>query len=76
MRASASARRLVLISPSAVTHGVDMTQRRVPLLTARRGGRLVAQAPARAALAVPGRYMLFALDTEGVPSVARWVRVG
>ena len=74
VRATRTARRVVLIAPSAVTHGVDMSQRRVPLLTAKRGGRLTARAPGRR-VAPPGRYMLFVLDAKGVPSGARWVSV-
>ena len=38
-------------------------------------GGLTAVAPANANLAPPGDYMLFVLNADGVPSVARWVRL-
>jgi hypothetical protein len=68
----------VLMAPSATTHGADMTQRQVPLaVIARTGGGAVTLAgPASAYVAPPGYYMLFLLDSQGVPSVARWIRVG
>ena len=69
-------RRAVLIAPSAVTHANDMNQRMVPLRVRRAGKGLNAMAPASANIALPGWYMLFVLDRHGVPSVARWVRLG
>jgi hypothetical protein len=40
-----------------------------------RDGRLRVSAPTHAAQAVPGVYMLFVLDKNGVPSVGRQVRI-
>jgi len=37
---------------------------------------LTIQAPANSNLAPPGYYMLFIVDTNGVPSVAAMVRLG
>ena len=34
------------------------------------------QAPTRAALAPPGYYLLFVLDSAGVPSVGKILRIG
>jgi len=70
--------RAVLVAPSAVTHANDMNQRHVSLaMTPRRDGTGVdVVAPPNANVAPPGYYMLFLLDAGGVPSVARWVRVG
>ncbi len=70
-------REVALVAPGATTHAADMNQRRVPLkLTDRVPGKGVnVRAPAGADLALPGYYMLFALDRDGVPSVARWVRL-
>lgn len=75
--AGAPATRAVLVAPGAVTHAVDMHQRVVPLAgTARPDGGLDLQAPASGELAPPGFYMLFVLTADGVPSVARWVKLG
>ena len=65
----------VLIAPSAVTHANDMSQRVVPLAKiADHPGRVTFRSPPSPAVAPPGWYMLFVLD-EGVPSVAKWVRL-
>jgi hypothetical protein len=68
--------RAVLMSPGATTHGNDMNQRHVELAVTPTDGGLSATAPANANLAPPGDYMLFVLQADGVPSVARWVRLG
>jgi len=69
--------RAVLIAPGAVTHANDMNQRYVPLVeTGRTTGTLSLSAPANPNLAPPGWYMLFLVDAQGVPSEAKWVRVG
>jgi hypothetical protein len=67
----------VLVAPAEVTHGVDMNQRVVPLQVASTvaAGGLNVLAPAHAAIAPPGYYMLFVVDAAGTPSVARWVRL-
>ena len=65
------------MAPGAVTHANDMSQRHVELdVIARAPGQGVdLRAPAGANSAPPGYYMLFVLD-NGIPSVARWVRLG
>jgi hypothetical protein len=67
----------VLMAPSATTHGADMTQRYVRLRVAGRdGGQGVTLAgPANPNVVPPGYYMLFLVNAEDVPSVARWVRL-
>lgn len=67
----------VLVAPAAVTHGVDMNQRLVPLQIASTIGArgLNAVMAPNANVAPPGWYMLFVIDAAGTPSVARWVRV-
>lgn len=67
--------RAVLVSPGATTHGNDMNQRHVELAISPTAGGVIATAPTTS-VAPPGWYMLFVLDANGVPSVARWVRVG
>jgi hypothetical protein len=52
-----------------------MEQRFVELAYSAEGSQLSVQAPTRAADAPPGFYMLFVLDTAGVPSIAKMVRI-
>ena len=67
----------VLVAPGASTHGVDMHQRLVPLtVTGSSANTLQLLAPPNPNVAPPGRYMLFVLDSAGVPSIARWVALG
>jgi hypothetical protein len=68
--------KVALVRVGAVTHSVNMEQRYVPLSFTAGTGTLNATAPANANLAPPGVYMLFVIDANGVPSVARMVRVG
>lgn len=60
-----------LIRMSAVTHGVNNDQRRIPLTpTAVNGTTYTLQLPSDKGVVLPGDYMLFALDANGTPSVA------
>jgi hypothetical protein len=65
-----------LIRLGSVTHAFDMDQRFINLSFTRSGTTLNVQAPANAAAAPPGNYMLFVNSTGGVPSVASIVRIG
>ena len=65
----------VLVAPSATTHGNDMHQRTIKLKVTPLTNGLSAQIPSSSALVPPGNYMLFVLDTVGIPSVARFVRI-
>ena len=67
--------KLAMMRLGAVTHSVNMEQRYVPLEFAASGGSLVAETPANPNIAPPGVYMLFAIDSNGVPSVAKMVRI-
>jgi len=67
--------KLRLYRPSAVTHQVDTDMRSVPL-TFSSSGTTHSVAGVSATEAPPGYYMIFAVNPMGVPSVARWVRVG
>jgi hypothetical protein len=72
-----TAKKVVLVAPSAVTHGNDMQQRLVRLqVRARKSGSLDVFAPASRAVAPPGYYMLFVISNRGTPSIASWVRLG
>jgi YVTN family beta-propeller protein len=69
------AARVVMVKTGSVTHSWNMEQRFVELTFAATGNRLAVQAPTRAADAPPGFYMLFVLDANGTPSVAKMVRI-
>lgn len=75
---SADVGAVVLMAPGATTHGADMHQRRIPLsITKRLSGQGVnALTPGGPATAPPGWYMLFVVDSNGVPSTASWIRLG
>jgi hypothetical protein len=72
---AASVTRVALVRPGTATHGTNFDQRYVQLVISRAESSLVAIAPGYPNLAPPGWYMLFILNGEGVPSVARWVRL-
>jgi galactose oxidase len=60
-----------LIRMSAVTHGVNNDQRRIPLTpTTVNGTTYTLQLPSDKGVVLPGNYMLFVLDANGTPSVA------
>ena len=71
----------VLIRPGSVTHHFDMDQRYVPLtidvpssvLTG--SFNLLVQAPTSANIAPPGYYMLFVLNDNGVPAIAKFLQL-
>ena len=72
----ASIEKMALVRLGAVTHSVNMEQRYIPLsITGRGAGTLTATGPANGNIAPPGPYMLFAIDANGVPSIARQVTV-
>ena len=62
---------------SSVTHAFNQNQRMNYLTVSSGGGSTVLlTAPSSANLAPPGHYMLFLIDANGVPSLARIVRIG
>jgi hypothetical protein len=67
---------VVLMRAGAVTHAFDTDQRLVGLSFSAGPGVLHATAPANGNLAPPGYYLLFILNAEGVPSVAKFVHLG
>ena len=67
---------VALVRLGAVTHSFNATQLRVALSFSVAGtGSLSAVAPANGGVAPPGHYMLFVLDAQGVPSIARIVHL-
>ena len=67
--------RVALIRPGSTTHGVNFDQRYVEMSFTPGSGELAVTAPATAAEAPPGWYMLFIVDSNGVPAIAAWVHV-
>jgi hypothetical protein len=66
-----------LIRLSSVTHAFNMSQLLYPLtFTVTGATTLSATAPPNGNLAPPGPYMLFLINSAGVPSVAKFVMVG
>ena len=66
---------VALIRLGAVTHQMDRSQNYVPLAFTSTSGVLTVQLPANKNLAPPGDYMLFIVNTVGVPSVASIVTI-
>ena len=63
------------IALSSVTHSFNMNQRINRLSFSQAAGGLNVVAPSNANLAPPGYYMLFILNGNGVPSVAKIIQV-
>ncbi|MEE8526902.1 MAG: galactose oxidase-like domain-containing protein [Thermoanaerobaculia bacterium] len=67
---------VALIAPTSVTHSINKGQRYVGLsFTQSDASTLAVTGPSSSNRAPPGYYMLFILNSQGVPSVARMVRV-
>lgn len=67
--------RFALVRMASATHSVNTDQRRIPLTATGSDGDYRLTIPADRGLVIPGNYMLFALDAQGVPSVARTINV-
>ena len=74
---AASISSVVLIRASAVTHAFDMDQRLVGLSFSldTSNTSLTAIGPPTSSIAPPGYYLLFLVNSAGVPSVANFVQV-
>ncbi|MBV8674325.1 MAG: DUF1929 domain-containing protein [Acidobacteriaceae bacterium] len=66
---------VTLIRLGSVTHSFDQNQRLNHLQFAQASGGLNITAPASGNLAPPGHYMLFLVNSNGVPSVARIIQI-
>jgi Domain of unknown function (DUF1929) len=65
-----------LIKPMAPTHSLDTEQRLVDMpIKSRSGNSLTAEVTPNRNLAIPGYYMLFVVNNNNIPSVARWIQV-
>jgi hypothetical protein len=67
-----------LIRPSAATHSLDTEQRVVDVhwRQVTRTGLLELKIPSDPNIAPPGWYMLFVTNSDGIPSEARWIKIG
>jgi galactose oxidase-like protein/PKD domain-containing protein len=72
---AASISSVVLMRPGAPTHAFDMEQRLVAMNFTAGSGVLNVTAPPNGNIAPPGYYMLFILNSSGVPSLARFVQL-
>lgn len=64
-----------LVSLGSITHTADWNQRFVDLPFTRSGNTLTVDAPANANIAPANHYMVFAVDSQGVPSTAKIVQL-
>jgi galactose oxidase len=65
-----------MIRMGTATHSVDTDQRRIALSPTTVTGGYRLTVPADKGVALPGYWMLFAMDANGVPSVAKTIRIG
>ncbi|MGI5149669.1 galactose oxidase-like domain-containing protein [Plantactinospora sp. CA-294935] len=73
---NAAVTRASLIRPAAVTHSSDPNQRFVELPMTVNGNTIDLNVTSNPNLAPPGWYMLFVHNANGVPSIAKWVKLG
>lgn len=72
---AASITSAVLMRAGAVTHAFDMEQRLVGMSFTAGNGVLNVTAPPNGNIAPPGYYLLFLLNSAGVPSVGSFVQI-
>ncbi len=72
---AATIAKVSLIRLGAITHDFNESQVYVPLNFTAGSSSLTVTAPANANLATPGPYMLFLVNTNGVPSVAAMTKL-
>ena len=67
---------VALMRPAAMTHGWNMSQRRIELeITNVAGTSIDAAIPANANVVPPGWYLIYVLDGNRVPSEGHWIRI-
>src|SRR5579864_8605985 len=67
---------VVLVRNGSVTHAFGMDQRLVGMSFTVGSGSLTVTAPPNGNIAPPGYYMLFLVNSSGVPSIADFVQIG
>jgi hypothetical protein len=77
VRVNSTVKRVTFIKTASVTHSLNFEQRFIELsFTTTTAGILSVRAPSNRFLAPPGNYLLFVIDSQGVPSVAKIVQIG
>ena len=64
-----------LIRLGSTTHTVNTDQRRIPLYGTNNGNTYTLALPTDPGIFLPGYYMLFAMNAQGTPSIAKFVWV-
>jgi hypothetical protein len=64
--------RVIMMTPPSPTHGFDANQREIPLQYA--DGKITINATS--GLAPRGYYRLFAINSKGAISMAKWTKLG
>ena len=72
---AASIAKVLLMRPGSNTHAFDQEQRLIYTSFTKGAGTLSVTAPTSPGGAPPGYYMLFILDGNGVPSVAKFIQL-
>jgi hypothetical protein len=67
--------RVTLVRSGTVTHAFNSDQRFIELKAKQQGSKLKITSPSNRNNVPPGYYMLFAFDANGVPSIARTIRL-
>jgi Domain of unknown function (DUF1929) len=73
---AATITKAAMVRLGAVTHSNNMEQRYLPLQVTTGAGTVRLTAPSNASVAPPGYYMLFLVNSTGVPSTAKMIRIG
>jgi hypothetical protein len=68
--------RIAFVRAGSATHAYDPDQRYVGAEFTRSGTQLSIKAPPTTAIAPPGYYLLVLVDSGGLPSVGRFIRIG
>jgi hypothetical protein len=76
VNSAAGIQRVTFIKTASVTHSFNFEQRFMELMFTPNAGGLSVLAPSSATLAPPGNYLLFVIDGQGVPSVAKIIPIG
>lgn len=64
-----------LMRYGSITHTINTDQRRIPLTPTAAGLTYTFTLPNDSGVVIPGYYMLFALNSAGIPSVAKTIKV-
>ncbi|MFK7810791.1 MAG: PA14 domain-containing protein [Saprospiraceae bacterium] len=65
-----------LVRNSAVTHSTNNEQRRIPVAATNLGGNQYQLSIPNKNILPPGNYMLFAMNAQGTPSLAKFIQIG